>query len=139
MATSDSIWISLLFEQRPPCIIDPAVYRSGCTYGMNLSQSLKLLVCYAGTVGALGIELGLWKLSTGFGDALPFCSQKRLLSTEAGKQPGEALVTTTFLLLTVGKKAAFASFFELTRYLKFSCDPLTDRKHKLPSLLKTIA
>lgn len=66
----------------------------------NLSQSLKLLVCYGGTVGALGIELGLWKLSMGFGDALPFCSQKRLLSTEAGKQPGEALVTTISFILT---------------------------------------
>lgn len=77
----------------------------------NLSQGLKLPVCYAGTVGALEIELHLWKLSMGFGDALSFCSQKRLLSTEAGKQPGEALVATTSLILTqLGKKLPLLPF-----------------------------
>lgn len=96
MSIRDSIWISLLFEWRAPCIIYPAVYRGGCTYGMEAQPGFEIACAIQ---AQWGIKLNLWKFSMGLGDALAFCVQKRLLSTEAGKQPGEALIATCSVIL----------------------------------------
>lgn len=142
MVTSDSIWISLLFEQRPPCILDPAVYRSGCTYGMESQPGFETACVLCRHSGSLrnwtwfmAALHGLWRC--------PTFLQPEKTAQHWGWETARwgTGSNNSSNINIVGIKAAFASFVEqwLVRDLRFSCYPLTARKHKLHLLVKTIA
>lgn len=76
-----------------------------------------------------GIRLHLWKLPIGLGVVLAFCGQKRLLSTEAGGQPDEALGSNMLCYISVVRKILPLL---VVNYLRFPCEPLTVRKSKWP-------
>lgn len=76
-----------------------------------------------------GIRLHLWKMSIGLGVVLAFCGRKRWLSTEAGRQPDEALGSNMLCYFSIVRKILPLL---VVNYLRFPCEPLTVRKHKWP-------
>lgn len=113
MATSDSIWISLLFEQRPPCIIDPAVYGSGCTYGMESQPGFETACVLCRHSGSLRNWTSFMEVVHGFWRCPIFLYPEEITQHWGWETARWGTGSNNFSYInTVGKKAAFASFFE---------------------------